>query len=329
MPGPKSAGAASLVPRSLRSVTAPATASTRVLSPGVLVAIAVTVVAWASAFVVIRGTAPYFSGGAASLGRLVVGTVLLGAVVLIQRRWVWPNRREWIYIAVFGVAWFGGYNVALNTAEHTIDAGTTSMLVNIGPILIALGAGIFLREGIPKWLAIGAGVAFIGTVIIAIASTGGHLGSGVGILWCLIAAVLYSIGVLFQKPALRRLPNAQVTWLGCLIGMLVCLPFSGQLIKSLHSAPLGGWLGIVYLGAIPTSLAFSTWAYALYRMPAGQLGVSTYIVPALAIILSLIFFGVVPPWLALVGGVLCLVGVALSRRRTVVRAVPQVEEVTH
>jgi drug/metabolite transporter (DMT)-like permease len=304
------------------------TASQRTLTPAVLVAIAVTVVAWASAFVVIRGIAPYFTGGAVALGRLLVGTVLLGIVVLIGRRWVWPSRREWIYIAVFGVAWFAGYNVALNIAEHTIDAGTTSMLVNIGPILIALGAGIFLREGIPKWLAIGAGVAFVGAVVIWIGSTGGRISLGVGVLWCLLAAVLYSIGVLFQKPALKRLPNAQVTWLGCAIGMIACLPFSGQLLHGLHSAPVGGWLGILYLGAIPTSLAFSTWAYALYRMPAGQLGISTYIVPPLAIVLSLIFFGVVPAWLATVGGAICLVGVALSRRRSVAKVVPQVNEVT-
>jgi len=298
------------------------------LSPSVLVAIAVTVVAWASAFIVIRGTAPYFSGGALALGRLVVGTVLLGLVVLVGRRWVWPSRREWVYIVVFGAAWFGGYNVALNTAEHTIDAGTTSMLVNIGPILIALGAGIFLREGIPKWLAIGAGVAFVGAVIIWIGSTGGKVSLGIGILWCVLAAVLYAVGVLFQKPALRRLPNAQVTWLGCLVGMIACLPFSGALITALHTAPVWGWLGVLYLGAIPTSLAFSTWAYALYRMPAGQLGVSTYVVPPLAIVMSLIFFGVIPPLLAIVGGALCLVGVALGRRRTAAAKVPQVEEVT-
>jgi drug/metabolite transporter (DMT)-like permease len=308
-------------------VTTPPAAAQRTLSPRVLIAIAVTVVAWASAFVVIRGTAPYFTGGAVALGRLLVGTVLLGIVVLIGRRWVWPNRREWIYIAVFGVAWFGGYNVALNIAEHTIDAGTTSMLVNIGPILIALGAGIFLREGIPKWLAIGAGVAFVGAVVIWIGSTGGRISLGVGVLWCLLAAVLYSIGVLFQKPALKRLPNAQVTWLGCAIGMIACLPFSGQLLDGLHSAPVGGWLGILYLGAIPTSLAFSTWAYALSRMPAGQLGISTYIVPPLAIILGLIVFGVIPAVLAIVGGVICLVGVALSRRRSVAKIVPQVDEV--
>jgi len=296
-------------------MTSQPTTAQRALSPAVLVAIGVTVLAWASAFIVIRGTSPDFSGGALALGRLVVGTVLLGVVVLIGRRWVWPTRREWVYIAVFGIAWFGGYNVALNIAEHTIDAGTTAMLVNIGPILIALGAGMFLREGIPRWLAIGAGVAFVGAILIGFASTGGHLGSGVGILWCLLAALLYAVGVLFQKPALRRLPNAQVTWLGCLIGMIACLPFSGQLLSGLQSAPVGGWLGILYLGAIPTSLAFSTWAFALSRMPAGQLGVSTYLVPAIAILLSLLVFGVVPPILAIVGGVICLVGVALSRRR--------------
>jgi drug/metabolite transporter (DMT)-like permease len=296
-------------------MTPDAPSSPRALTPAVLVAILVTVVAWASAFIVIRGTAPFFSGGAVALGRLVVGTVLLGIVVLLGRKWVWPNRREWIYIVIFGVAWFGGYNVALNIAEHTIDAGTTSMLVNIGPILIALGAGIFLREGVPRWLAIGAGVAFVGAIIIGLASTGGHLGSGIGILWCLLAAVLYAAGVLFQKPALRRLPAAQVTWLGCAIGMLACLPFAGQLVSGLQSAPESGWLGILYLGAIPTSLAFSTWAFALSRMPAGQLGVSTYVVPPLTIVLALLVFGVVPPVLAVVGGAICLVGVALSRRR--------------
>jgi drug/metabolite transporter (DMT)-like permease len=298
-------------------MTAASPSTSSALGPRVIVAIAVTVLAWASAFVVIRGTAPFFSGGALALGRLIVGTVVLGVVVLLGRRWVAPNRREWLQIIGFGALWFGAYNVALNIAEHTLDAGTTAMIVNIGPILIALGAGIFLREGIPRWLAIGAGVAFIGVVLIGIGTSGARgLGDGVGVLWCLLAAITYAAGVLLQKPALRRLPNAQVTWLGCAIGMVVCLPFAGQLVLGLAVAPLAGILGVLYLGAIPTALAFSTWAFALSRMPASQLGISTYIVPPLAIILGLIVFGEVPAPLAIVGGVVCLVGVALSRRRS-------------
>jgi len=281
-------------------------------TPLVFVAIGVTILAWASAFVVIRFAAPYFSGGALALGRLIVGTLLLGIVVLLSRRWVPPTRREWMLIIGFGVLWFGGYNVALNIAEHTLDAGTTAMIVNIGPLLIALGAGVFLGEGIPKWLAIGAGVAFIGVILIGIGTTTGF-GDGSGIVWALIAAVTYAAGVLLQKPALKRLPAAQVTWMGAAIGMVACLPFIGDLVRDVQHAPPSALLGALYLGAIPTALAFSTWAYALSRMPAGQLGVSTYIVPPIAVVLGLVLFAEVPAPLAIAGGALCLVGVALSR----------------
>lgn len=284
------------------------------IAPLVLVAIAVTIVAWASAFIVIRGTGEYFSGGALALGRLVVGTVLLGVVVLLGRRWVWPTGPEWLQVIGFGVLWFGAYNVALNIAEQTLDAGTTAMIVNVGPILIALGAALFLREGLSVWLAIGAAVAFVGVILIGIATGGSSFGDP-GVLWALVAAVTYAAGVLLQKPTLRRLPNAQVTWLGCTIGFLVCLPFTGDLITELQSAPMHAILGMLYLGAVPTALAFSTWAYALSRMPAGQLGVSTYIVPPLAIIMGLLFFAEVPTPLAIIGGAVCLVGVALSRRK--------------
>jgi drug/metabolite transporter (DMT)-like permease len=40
--------------------------------------------------------------------------------------------------------------VALNGGERDVDAGTAAMLVNIGPILIALLGGWLLREGFPR-----------------------------------------------------------------------------------------------------------------------------------------------------------------------------------
>jgi len=287
----------------------------------VWIAVIVTLLAWASAFVVIRGVAPHVPGGALALGRLLVGTVALAVVALLQRRWMRPTAREWVQIAVYGIAWFGAYNVALNIAEHSLDAGTTAMIVGAGPILIALGAGLFLGEGIPKWLAIGAGVAFVGVILIGLATSLTTVKGidPIGVVWSLVAAVTYTIGVLVQKPAIRRLPAGQVTFMGCAIGMIVCLPFLGQLVSSLVGAPVSAVLGIVYLGLVPTAIGFSAWAYALQRTPAGRLSVSTYIVPAIAIVLALIFFGEVPAPLAILGGAICLAGVAISRRRSGVR----------
>ena len=286
----------------------------RQLSPSVLIAIIVTLLAWSSAFIVIRGVAPHFTGGSLALARLVVGTVVL-SLLLVGHRWVRPTGREWLLIVVFGIAWFAAYNVSLNIAEHTVDAGTTAMIVNIGPLLIALGAGVFLGDGIPRWLLIGAGVAFLGVVLIGISSGITGVGDGTGVLWSLVAAVTYSIGVLCQKPVLRRLPNRQVTFLGCAIGAIACIPFAGSLVDDLSRAPVSSVFGAIYLGVVPTAIAFSTWAYALSKMSAGSLAVTTYIVPALVVLEAFLFFREVPAPLAVVGGIVCLIGVALSRKR--------------
>jgi drug/metabolite transporter (DMT)-like permease len=279
-----------------------------------VVAVVITVLAWASAFVGIRGVLPDFSPGALASGRLLVGTAVLG-LLMAGRGWVRPDRREWALLVACGVGWFGLYNLALNAAERHLDAGTTAMLVNIGPILIAVFAGLLLGEGFPRRLVAGIGVAFAGVVLIGVA-TRGSSADLIGVVLCVVAAVAYAGGVVAQKPVLRRLPPLQVTFTSCAIGALCCLPWAGTLAGELGRAPVSSIAGLVYLGAVPTALAFSTWAYALSRMDAGRLGVTTYLVPPLVILLGWLLLGEVPPALALVGGAVCLAGVALTRRRS-------------
>src|SRR6476661_2833237 len=119
-------------------------------------AVVVTVVLWASAFVGIRAVGPSFSPASLTLGRLAVAAVILGLVVLPQFRKApaFPKGREWWPILAYGVMWFGGYNVALNAAEHMLDAGTAALLINVNPILVAVMAGVILKEGFPRWLII-------------------------------------------------------------------------------------------------------------------------------------------------------------------------------
>jgi drug/metabolite transporter (DMT)-like permease len=299
-----SSEAVAVVPEPKRPVAAPGR---------VLLAAAFTVVAWASAFVVIRFVGHDFSAGALSLGRLTVGSVCLSVVMLIGRRWVPMNRRDWSLVALIGVLWFGVYNVALNAGEQHVDAGTAAMLIQLAPIMIGVLAGVLLGEGFPRMLVIGGLVAFAGTVIIGVASGTGHTDLG-GVLLVLLAAVVYATAVVAQKVVLRRIPGLQVTWLACLIGTLTCLPFLPSLVADLGTASPGAAAGIVYLGAVPTAAAFLTWAYALTRSDAGRLGATTYAVPPIAIALGWIFLGEVPAWLAVVGGVVSLVGVAIARR---------------
>ncbi len=275
------------------------------------VAVAITVVAWASAFVVIRYAAHDLRPGALSLGRLLVASVAL-SVMMIGRKLVALSGREWALTAVVGIAWYAIYSVALNAGEQHVDAGTAAMLIQLAPILIGVLAGVLLGEGFPRMLVIGGLVAFAGTLIIGIATSTGQADLA-GVLLVLLSATVYAIAMVAQKVVLRRISALQVTWLACLIGTLACLPFAGQLVADLSTAPDLSILGVVYLGLVPTALAFSTWAYALRHTTAGKLGVTTFAVPPITIFLGWLLLGEVPPVLAVVGGALSLVGVAIAR----------------
>lgn len=279
-----------------------------------LAAVGVTVVLWASAFVAIRHAGEAYSPGALALGRLAVASVVLGVFAAVRRVGP-PPRAAWPGVLISGVLWFGGYMVFLNWGEREVDAGTAALVVNIGPILIALLGGWLLREPMPRSLWAGIAVAFAGTVVVGVSMSGGGGSSVLGVLLCVLAAVTYAIGVVAQKPALRHGSALQITTYSCLVGTLACLPFAGVLAGDLTRAPPGATLNVVYLGVFPTALAFTTWAYALSRTTAGRLGATTYVVPALVVLMSWLLLDEVPGPLTLAGGVLCLAGVAVARRR--------------
>ncbi|MFJ8535092.1 DMT family transporter [Streptomyces sp. NPDC093591] len=289
----------------------------------------VTVVLWASAFVSIRSAGEEYSPGALALGRLVVGAVVLAGICLVRREGV-PPRAAWPGIAISGLLWFGFYSVVLNWGEQQVDAGTAALVVNIGPLLIALLSARLLGDRMPPRLLAGMAVSFAGAVTVGLSMSGGGGSSVLGVVLCLLAAVGYAGGVVAQKPALGHGSPLQVTTFGCLVGAVLCLPFSGQLIDDAADASLSATLNLVYLGVFSLALAFTTWAYALARTTASRMGATTYAVPALVVLMSWLALGEAPGPLTLAGGALCLAGVAVSRSRNrsarVVAAAPQPEQ---
>ncbi|MDX6232532.1 MAG: hypothetical protein QOH68_1516 [Nocardioidaceae bacterium] len=294
-----------------------------------LPAMLVTVVLWASAFVGIRAVGDTFEPGSLSLGRLVVGAIAL-TFFARPRTTALPTGRPLLLVVLYGVVWFGAYNIALNAAEQHLDAGTTALIVNVGPIFAAVIAGILYKEGFPKPLMIGMGIAFGGVALIALStdsdSSAVDTASTTGVVLCVAAAAFYAFGALAQKPALKHMQPIMSVWLGCLVGVVVCLPFAPTLIDELSGASLHDILWLVYLGVFPTAIGFSTWSYALKRISTGKAASTTYLVPAVATLISWAILDEVPAALAFVGGALCLIGVAITRLKSTPKAAPVDEQ---
>lgn len=297
---------------------------------GALVALAaaVTVVLWASAFVGVRAAGHDYSPGALALGRQLAGSVGLTAIVVVRalrgrgprpaggrrapaRLPALPRGRVLVGVVAWGVAWFALYNLALNAAERHLDAGTTALLVNVAPVLVAVLAGLLLGEGFPRRLLAGMAVAFTGVAVIAVTTSTGRA-DVLGVVLGLAAAALYAGSATAQKRLLARVDALTMTWVGCLVGTVACLPFAPALVREAAAAAGSSTLAVVYLGLFPTAVAFTTWGYALARTSAGRLAASTYLVPPLVVVLSWALLAEVPAPFALVGGVLSLAGVALA-----------------
>ena len=286
-----------------------------------LLAAGVSMLFWASAFIAIRAVGEHYSPGAMALGRLIVGALALTAFVAV-RPVTLPRGRTLALVIAYGVLWFGLYTTLLNAAERHLDAGTAALIVNLGPIIIAVLAGIWLHEGFPRGLVTGIVIAFAGVMTIGLGTSTGQR-STAGVLLALASAGLYAVGVVLQKQALAGTQPLPATWLGCLAGAVACLPFTPALVREVATAPAAATLGIVYMGVFPTAIAFLTWSYALTHTNAGKLATSSYVVPAIAVLLSWLLLDETPVPLAYVGGALCLVGVAISRLPNGIRLLPR------
>ncbi|UVI36017.1 DMT family transporter [Brevibacterium spongiae] len=275
------------------------------------IAALLTMTFWASSFVVIRDAGEAFSPGPMALLRGASAALVLSVWMLFRRPRFPSGKVTWLIMILWGVAWFAVYVVVLNAAEKSIDAGTAAMIVNIAPLIIAVFAGLVLGEGLPKRLIIGIIVSLLGIGMITAATFTGFFTVG-GLVLSLVAALLYASCVLLQKHFLSREDSVTVTWAGIFVGALASLVFAPALVTEVAAAPLNMTLQVVYLGVVPTAIAFNLWGYALKHLPAGLLSSSSLVVPAIVVLLAWIVLGEVPPPLAAAGGVLCLAGAATA-----------------
>lgn len=267
-----------------------------------------TVLLWASAFpaiaVAVRGLGP--AGLAVARLTIASAALALAAPFLGVRR---PALRDLPLIALCGLAGMTGYQLLLNAGERVVPAGTASLLVATAPVYATVLATVFLGEHPGRRWWAGSAVALAGTAVIAV-SHGLRFGSSALIV--LAAAVLQGVFHTAQKPLLGRYSGFEVTAYAMWAGTVFILPWTGSLLRALPQAGGAALGSAVFLGVAPSAIGFVLWAYAMARMDVGQATTGLYLVPAAAIVISLVWLGQAPGPAELAGGAIALAGVALA-----------------
>ncbi|NEI74277.1 EamA family transporter [Rhizobium lusitanum] len=271
-------------------------------------AIIVTIVFWASSFVVIRVClGPLTPVELASARYVTAGIIALGYLAF---RWTVPSRKDLVRISIAAVLFIAVYAVLLNTGEQTVPAGPASFIINTMPVFTALIATFALGERFGIWGWAGTALSFLGVALIAVGA-GGALSLDPNAILILGAALCSAIASVLQKPVLGRMPALTVTAWVLLIGSVPLLPAVPATVTALLAAPpIVNW-SVAYLVVFPTVVGYVTWAIALKRLSAARAANFLYGVPPTATLIGFLWLGETPSVVGAAGGIMAILGVIL------------------
>ena len=242
------------------------------------------------------------AAGDAGAGPLLVGWARLAvaapcllaiAIVVRARPTVAPARGDGLALAAAGAA-MAAYQICYFTAVTLTGVAVAALLaICTAPLMIALLAALFLGERLTPTVRVSLGMAVLGTALLVIGPRGpGEIAgrSVLGALLALGAGLSYAVYAVSTKRLLARaapLPLAAATF--TLAALLITPVLLAE--PSVRRPLTEGWPLLVYLGVVPTALAYILFTVGLRRVPATTAGVVSLLEPLTATVLGVMVFG--------------------------------------
>ncbi|HQF80497.1 MAG TPA: DMT family transporter [Flexilinea sp.] len=264
---------------------------------------------WASAFTAITIGAREFEPGHLALLRYGFASLILIVYALLKKMPL-PRLRDVPIFLLTGFLSFTLYNITLITGQKTVPAGTSSVIIALNPVIVALLAGLVLNEKLNRNGIIGIFIAFIG-VVIAVIDWKHGLTLTKGVFWILIASLSASTSTILQKKWIARYSGEQVMTYSIWGGTLLLLFYLPGLVHSLPSISTKAILTALYLGAFPGVIAYLVWGYLLSEIPAHQANSFLFMDTIGAMLIAWLVLGEVPGIQVLFGFILILIGLFL------------------
>jgi drug/metabolite transporter (DMT)-like permease len=265
---------------------------------------------WGASFLFIaeglRAIGPY----GVTFVRILVGFLTL-ALLPAARRPV--PRPDWGAVVLLGVIWLAFPLSMFPFAEQRVSSALTGML-NGATALFTAAVAAFLARRLPsRGIGLGLFVGLTGAVLVAWPSLGEGRSSVDGVLLILAALVSYGFALNLARPLQMKHGALPVIWRAQAVGLVLTAPLGIPDLRAAHFTP-APLLSLLALGALGTGAAYVLTAVAAGRMGATRASATTFLIPAVALLLGVLVRGERVAMLSVVGGVVCVAGAWLIRR---------------
>lgn len=266
-----------------------------------------------SAIIVQYSTAPSF---VLAFYRMAFASLLMLPLVLTR------GREELLALGFrqIGPCLLSGFFLALHFTAYFESLKFTSiasstLLVDTEVFFVALVTVFIWREKIPRAGWIGIGLAFLGSIILALSDMGGGSDVLKGDALALAGAIFVMIYTLIGRSQRRgNMSTLIYTFLVYAAAALTLL-----LISIFSKTAITGYGGFNYVAGLLltllcTFLGHSVFSFGLKFVPAAFISTAKLGEPVFATLLGVILFGQIPPLSKIIGGSIILTGLYLYTR---------------
>jgi drug/metabolite transporter (DMT)-like permease len=202
------------------------------------------------------------------------------------------------------------------------SAGTSQIIIQIGPIMLGVVGFVFFRETISRRQALGFLIAGAGLTLFYLDNIMQYLGHeelyNMGILWIVVSAMSWVVYATFQKMLVRSYPAMQLNLFIFGLPVIIFLPFAK--FSAFLTLDFTDWLLIIFLG-LNTLISYSCLTLSFKYLEANKISMIITMNPIVTFVLMgfaayfgvawlqpevITFRGIIAALLVIVGGVLAV-----------------------
>ncbi len=243
--------------------------------------------------------------------RYALATLILAAIMVIQRKSFAVTRREFKVLLALGVL-MAGSSLALYCSFNFMDAGIASTILFVYPVMVAVIMAVFFKEKVTPVTIVSIVLALSGISLLYKGGDGAVL-STVGVILVIISSLTYAVYIVVVNKSSLRMSSVKLTFYVLFIGtlMIILYSFTGdsarlQSITSIHSL-----FYALLLAVFPTVISLILMVIAVHNVGSTPTAVMGALEPITAVCIGVFVFGEVFTMRLAVGCLLILTAVTL------------------